>query len=56
MRRDTLAFEMAWPSSSLDRARERVERRRLRRLLDDGSDDVALELTAQPLGLGMLRE
>lgn len=49
------AGELLWPGSSRDRAREQVDSRRLRRLLDEGWDDMGVEVTARPLGLGMLR-
>jgi hypothetical protein len=47
--------ELLWPGSSRDRAREQVDSRRLRRLLDEGWDDLGVEVTARPLGLGMLQ-
>jgi hypothetical protein len=49
------AEELLWPGSSHDRARDQVDSRRLRRLLDEGWDDLGVEVTARPLGLGMLQ-
>ena len=53
--RQTLRCELAWPPRLSDRAVEHIERRRLRRVLDDGWDDLEVAVTAKPLGLGMLR-